>query len=307
MTNPKTRVDISGKKFDKITVIEHVGNRHGNALWRCLCDCGEEVVLQSRKLRKAKNNSCGCGRNTRNYTKEHFIQHAVEIHKNKYDYSKVVYLGSKQPVEIICQEHGSFWQSPHIHIQKSGCKVCSNKQLNTQEFIKRSEILHNYKFNYKDVNYVNNSILIDISCPIHGIFQQSPATHLMGKGCLQCAWDNNSYSYNKRCKEPSFGSRAGLLYILKMSRFGEVFGKVGVSVMLEKRMKQYRKLGFDIEVIKTVDATAEECGKLEKDVLKFIKSTDIKYQPEHKFSGQSECFDINHTHLVLEFIDKVGK
>ena len=41
-------------------------------------------------------------------TKDDFIKKATKIHKNKYDYSKVVYNGSFVKVCIICPEHGEF-------------------------------------------------------------------------------------------------------------------------------------------------------------------------------------------------------
>lgn len=48
-----------------------------------------------------------------------FIQKAVSIHGNKYDYSKAKYVSSHTPVEIICPIHGSFYQEPNSHIGKN--------------------------------------------------------------------------------------------------------------------------------------------------------------------------------------------
>ena len=54
-----------------------------------------------------------------------FINDAKSIHGSKYDYSKVIYIGSKKKVEIICPIHGSFWKSPNSHISsRSGCRSC---------------------------------------------------------------------------------------------------------------------------------------------------------------------------------------
>jgi hypothetical protein len=38
-------------------------------------------------------------------TTEEFIQDAIKIHGDKYDYSKVEYINSKTKVIIICKEH----------------------------------------------------------------------------------------------------------------------------------------------------------------------------------------------------------
>jgi len=57
---------------------------------------------------------------------ETFIKKAISIHKNTYDYSKVEYLGSKVPIEIICLKHGSFIQLPYNHLLGKGCPECPN-------------------------------------------------------------------------------------------------------------------------------------------------------------------------------------
>lgn len=41
-------------------------------------------------------------------TKDEFINKAISIHGNKYDYSKVEYVNDKTKVCIICPEHGEF-------------------------------------------------------------------------------------------------------------------------------------------------------------------------------------------------------
>lgn len=58
-------------------------------------------------------------------TKAKFVEQALLIHKNKYDYSKVEYRDSRVKVEIICRIHGSFWQTPGVHLIGCGCKKCT--------------------------------------------------------------------------------------------------------------------------------------------------------------------------------------
>jgi hypothetical protein len=59
-------VDWRGQRVGRLTVIERVGTRHEKAEWRCICDCGSEVVVISSSLRAGSNNvgfgtrSCGC-------------------------------------------------------------------------------------------------------------------------------------------------------------------------------------------------------------------------------------------------------
>ena len=62
----------------------------------------------------------------RRFTKEEFIHRAQDYHGNKYDYSKVIYQQWHKKVEIICPKHGSFWQTPSNHVNRSGCPHCVN-------------------------------------------------------------------------------------------------------------------------------------------------------------------------------------
>mgnify|MGYP000902860521 CR=1 FL=1 len=56
----------------------------------------------------------------------------------------------------------------------------------TKDFIDESNIVHNYKYDYTLVNYVNNIIDVKIICNEHGEFHQRPIHHLRGSGCKKC-------------------------------------------------------------------------------------------------------------------------
>jgi hypothetical protein len=58
-------------------------------------------------------------------TTEQFVERAIKIHNNKYDYSKVEYKGSKIKIIIICPRHGEFLQRPFNHLNERGCLKCS--------------------------------------------------------------------------------------------------------------------------------------------------------------------------------------
>lgn len=57
----KRRLEIIGQKFNRLTVIEfsHIDKWRG-ACWKCLCDCGNETVLQWSALKSGGTKSCGC-------------------------------------------------------------------------------------------------------------------------------------------------------------------------------------------------------------------------------------------------------
>ena len=53
--------DLTGKKFHKLTVIERSGHdQYGKILWRCKCDCGNEIITLGSGLVNSHCKSCGC-------------------------------------------------------------------------------------------------------------------------------------------------------------------------------------------------------------------------------------------------------
>lgn len=71
------------------------------------------------------------------------------------------------------------------------------KRKTTSEFIKEASLIHNNKYNYELVNYINNSTHVKIICPIHGEFEQRPASHLKGSECGKCAQIKRNKSKTK--------------------------------------------------------------------------------------------------------------
>lgn len=59
----KMKNDFTGRRFGKLTVIEPTTQRsRGAVIWRCRCDCGNEVLVESRRLSSGVAESCGCDR-----------------------------------------------------------------------------------------------------------------------------------------------------------------------------------------------------------------------------------------------------
>ena len=50
--------DLSGKRFGKLTVISYAYAKNTNTYWLCKCDCGNEKIMLSSSIQKAK----GCGK-----------------------------------------------------------------------------------------------------------------------------------------------------------------------------------------------------------------------------------------------------
>jgi hypothetical protein len=53
-------LDLSRRRFGRLTAIRRVGTRYGRAEWLCLCDCGGSKTATTLSLQKGECNSCGC-------------------------------------------------------------------------------------------------------------------------------------------------------------------------------------------------------------------------------------------------------
>jgi hypothetical protein len=58
------RVDITGQRFGRLVALRPTPHR-GVTRWECVCDCGNEVVVQTSLLRGGTTISCGCYRSER--------------------------------------------------------------------------------------------------------------------------------------------------------------------------------------------------------------------------------------------------
>ena len=90
-------------------------------------------------------------------------------------------------------------------------------------FIEKARQIHNDKYDYSKVNYVNSRTKVCIICPEHGEFWQTPHNHLKGYGCAECGKEKshlpkittedfiakskeihgNKYDYSKVCYKTS--------------------------------------------------------------------------------------------------------
>jgi hypothetical protein len=159
--------------------------------------CPEHGVFEQTPSDHSSGSGCPYCAN-KYQTTEKFISKATIIHNNKYDYSLVEYVNSISKIKIICPEHGVFEQTPNNHLRGRKCPICSHvnaskaKRLHLQEFIDRSAIIHNNKYDYSLVEYINIETKVQIICPKHGVFEQLPGHHLYGSGCRKCTSSVNS-------------------------------------------------------------------------------------------------------------------
>lgn len=171
--------------------------KYVNAQTKVIITCLEHGDFEQRAAHHLSGHGCKkCANILTGQSKvsnlEVFIQKANNVHNFKYDYSKAIYKNARTKVEIICPEHGSFWQTPDQHLRGHGCPKCafeknSNlKRSSTKKFIEKAREIHGNKYSYDKVTYINNHTKVIITCPIHGDFEQRPSDHLANRGCAKC-------------------------------------------------------------------------------------------------------------------------
>ena len=168
--------------------------------------CSIHGVFTQLPFNHLKGGGCkACGKENsdskQTFTIDDFIKKAKDIHGDKYDYSKSIYVNYNTKIEITCPKHGSFFQLPSNHISgKRGCIKCRDDthakkhQYTLEEFIQRANKIHNNRYDYSKVDYKGSRKKVEIICnnSKHGSFFQTPKSHLQKFGCPKCAKNNFS-------------------------------------------------------------------------------------------------------------------
>ena len=148
--------------------------------------CLEHGVFEQIPRSHLSGSGCKkCNFDSYKISQDEIIQQFKDIHGDKYDYSLTNYTGAHYKIKIICQEHGEFEQTPEKHKKGHGCRKC-NITLTLREVIEQFKLIHGDKYDYSTCKYTGNHEKIDIFCPKHGIFKQTPHNHKKGKGCPIC-------------------------------------------------------------------------------------------------------------------------
>jgi len=131
-----------------------------------------------------------------------------------------------------------------------------------KNFIIKSNKIHNNKYDYSKVEYVNTSKKIIIICPLHGEFIQSPRNHISGNGCTKCHYSER-YNNSKRKNKEDLKKNYSIKDLIENS---ENFNKYKISQELIKLPLKEREKYF-ITLSKIVHN-----NKYEYDKFKYINS-----------------------------------
>lgn len=141
-------------------------------------------------------------------TKEEFIKRAKLIHGDRYDYSKVNYVNNSTKITLFDNELKEYFMITPASIL-NGCGNKNNiKHILSQKFsmgkdtfIEKAKKIHDDRYDYSKVSYINNRTKVCIICPEHGEFWQRPDKHLRGQGCPKCCKKNRKYTTDEFIKQ----------------------------------------------------------------------------------------------------------
>ncbi|MCK9445786.1 hypothetical protein M0Q50_02710 [bacterium] len=232
-------------------------------------------------------------------TTDDFINRSKNIHGDKYDYSLVEYNGMHEKVKMICKTHGIFEVTPNVHmIKKCVCKKCSKdlERTSLKEFIDKSNKIHNNKYDYSLSEYVDDKTKVEIICPFHGSFLQSPNSHICKKsGCPKCK--------NEKLK---------LSIIDFINRSNNIHGdKYDYSLV------EYNGINTKVKIIckehgifeqKPINHIHCKCGcpkyKLSKgeiDIIRILEEKNISYIRQKKFDDCKNILPLKYDFYLPDF------
>jgi hypothetical protein len=234
-----------------------------------------------------KNGCPGCAGVARANTEE-FINKSKAIHGDRYDYSQVEYVNTRSIVTIICPDHGPFDQEARNHVRGTGCPYCGGtKPLTTKTFIEKAKAIHGDRYDYTQVEYVNNRSTVTIICPDHGLFQQTGDKHLSGNGCPVCS----PGGFNP--------SKPGLLYYLAVTTdCGDTLYKIGITnVSVETRFPPQ-----DLDRIRVIETWRFPVGRIaaEREVEILIQYAKYRYVGPDILAGAGNTELFTHDVLRLD-------
>ena len=210
----------------------------------------------------------------RNKTTKDFIKESKSVHGDKYDYSLVKYIRNKANVSIICNIHGSFKQNPSNHLAGNGCPKCVGKNKTIEDFLKDCKEIHNDRYDYSLVEYVNTNTKVKIICDVHGVFEARVSHHLAGGGCPKCVGKNKTTKeFIKECKLIH-----GEKYDYSLVEYINCKTKVKIICDVHGEFEQTpigHKSGKGCAVCNE--------SKGERAIREFLTANNIEYIPQHKF------------------------
>lgn len=117
----KNAKSVHGNKYD-YSLVDY---KNGRTKVKIICK-KHGIFEQTPEAHYYDGDGCSECSGNKKMTTDTFIKKSLLIHGNKYDYNSVLYVNNRTKVNIKCDEHGYFMQSPDHHLVGGGCPYCKN-------------------------------------------------------------------------------------------------------------------------------------------------------------------------------------
>lgn len=301
---------VHGDKYDYSTTVYKGGPKKVDIICK---EHGVFTVHASAHVSESRKAGCKyCG--SKATTLEDFLKKSKEVHGDKYDYVDVEYVNTTTKVQIVCKEHGPFWQIPKNHIKGCGCPSCGNCNTTTyrtksnEEFIEQlKDIYKDGQYTYENTKYTGKEAKVIVNCTKHGEFTKQAKSLLKGHACPTCSKLTNysltnlwSYSGWEQAGKMSKNFEGFSLYVIECSSksTGERFIKVGKTFTgVANRFKHSDDMPYKFKVLTQVYHNAYAISKLEEQIK--AKFKESAYLPKKPFKGATECLSLEVKDAVV--------
>lgn len=175
-----------------------------------------------------------------------------------------------------------------------------SKQRTTEEFIEEANKVHNSKYDYSMVDYKKAKVKVKIICPIHGIFEQIPNSHLGGSGCPICGDERTASS--KRMSQKEFINRVkGIYPQYDYSKVNYINARTKISLICPEHGEFQISPNFIFSKIRP----CPKCSKMEVHKILIKKTTEQFIRDARKIHGDKYDYslvDYNGTHEKVKII-----
>ncbi|MEA3370858.1 MAG: hypothetical protein U9Q40_05920, partial [Campylobacterota bacterium] len=124
------------------------------------------------------------------------------------------YTNNKTHVNITCKVCGNaIRRRPDTHLRGAGCSKCQVKRQSQLQTKSKEQVLsefievHKDTYNYDMSTYINATSKMEITCKKHGVFKQTPSSHLLGSGCRKCGTERTMTVLTKTTGEFIFQAK----------------------------------------------------------------------------------------------------
>ena len=244
---------------------------------------------------------------TNRMTQEQFLARCREVHGDRYDYSKTVYVKMHDKVVITCKEHGDFQQKAMSHVQGQGCKECGKKsseqsrKSDPRKWVERINEKFPGKFDLTAVlSMTNTHDSFVLTCPEHGEFKTTINRLLHPKskyGCPSCGRKAGNAGKNQKTHEQFIAEVTEVhkgYYDYSLAKYTGVFDNITIICPVHGKFEQEAR----------VHLSGHGCPDCFRDKQKYIfnltKEEFVRRARERH--GDKFCYDITE---YTKFVDRI--